>query len=129
MGISLSEFWGIPGDLDTGYTLAEYDLALQGFQKRSESQYQLLAWHACHIMNCWTGKGKTLKPEELLGKKKELVSKEDVMAQVKETNRKFKMKKQDKLLDGMGENHTDITEEEHTDFASSVLESYASHDG
>jgi len=96
---------------------------MQGFQKRIEAQYQLFAWHASNIMNCWATKGKGVTPDQLLGKKKEMVSKEDVMDRVRQKSRNLKMKKQEELLKDARGNTDDILDEERTDFASFVLRS------
>jgi len=47
-------------------SLCEFDLFVRGYMKRIETQQELLAWHACNIMNCWSKK--KLTPTMLLGK-------------------------------------------------------------
>ncbi len=127
MGISPADFWGDPSDISTGMNLAEYDYMLQGFQRRTEMQNQLFAWHAAHIMNCWTGKGKSITADDLLGKTKPKQSNEEASLSIRERARLLKLKKEDALISGMKANNEDVLDDREDDFARTVLESAISH--
>ncbi len=57
VGISLDTFWTL--------SLFEIGCYIEAFNKERKQQYELYAWHAANIMNCWTKK--SVKPKDLLG--------------------------------------------------------------
>jgi hypothetical protein len=70
IGLSLDEFWGHPGDIDTGLTLREFDYCVEAYSRRMEGVQAMMAWHAANIMNVWTKR--PVQPEKLLGKQKKI---------------------------------------------------------
>lgn len=61
------EVWGKPGDIDSGLTLREFDLAVQAYQTKQKHNQRLAAWHVHWLVNLWA-KGKHT-PASLLGEK------------------------------------------------------------
>lgn len=51
------------------YTLREYQLLLEGFEKREERERWRNAELAAWLLAPWTGKGKHITPGTLLGKR------------------------------------------------------------
>lgn len=85
MGISPDEFWGKPYDIYTGMTLREFDLFVQGYQKRLDADRELIAWHASCLMNCWVKK--RVSPDDLLGKKRKQLSPEEIKIELSRRNK------------------------------------------
>lgn len=85
VGISPSEFWGDAGDIYSGMSLREFDLFVQGYQKRLEVNREVLAWHAACIMNCWTKR--KVSVEDLLGKKRKQLSTAELKEEMTKKNR------------------------------------------
>jgi hypothetical protein len=123
MGISLSEFWGVSDNIETGMTLCEYDLFSQGFQSRQEMEHRRTAWLSANIMNCFAKPGKSITPDKLLGTEKP-TDHAQMMRDLKEKKRKADEEKQSKILKSVQpsrENQADSGE----DFAKQLLDSGA----
>lgn len=90
VGITPQEFWGNPHDISTGMTLREFDLYVQGVQRKLEREQHLVAWHCANLMNCWISKGSKITVNKLLGKKEKSVAdiiEEQKMAEMIEKQR------------------------------------------
>jgi hypothetical protein len=45
----------------------EFSLAVQGYERRVEMEWQRAAWTTAHLMNMWKSKGSPITPAKLLG--------------------------------------------------------------
>jgi len=66
-------------------TLREFDLFVQGYQKRLEVGRELIAWHASCLMNCWVKK--RVSSDDLLGKKRKQLSPEEIKIELSRRNK------------------------------------------
>lgn len=57
----LDELWSNP--------LTVFADAVKGHNKRSEDEYEKLAWVTCHLLSPHTKKGRRLTPSKLLGRR------------------------------------------------------------
>ncbi len=107
LGLTPQQFWGMPEDIWSGITLAEYDLMLKGFAMRQDMAWDRAAFTSANIMNCFVGKdGQAIKPKDLLKGPEEEVQHADQMKRVREIARQKKAEAQDKLFKRLGVQET-----------------------
>lgn len=52
-------------------TLSEVNELLRAYEWRVDKEMRVKAWELAHILNCWTKKGKKIRPKDIYKGKKE----------------------------------------------------------
>lgn len=72
-------------------TPGQFFTKVEAYEATRERELEVVAWQTAYILNCWTGKGQTITPDQLLGREQKAMSKESVKKARRDLRRAFKL--------------------------------------